>query len=326
MGIKHLNSFLKDNAAKAIKTISLSELSGKKISIDINNYMHKYAAEDTLIENMYSMLSIFRYYNIIPIFIFDGKPPPEKKELLLKRREHRKESMEEYNRLQNTFSEITDENEKQDTLSKMNTLKRSFVQITKNDIEIVKQLITAYGAMYYDAPGEADELCAFLAIKNKVWATLSDDMDMFVYGSPNIIRYLSLMNHTAVCYNMNVILQELGITQKDLREICVLSGTDYNNININNSKNNINLHNTLKLFKKYLKEIKKKNINQTTSFYDWIFSNTSYIDDYDLLMKIYSMFDLNLKTFETIKIAYSSIMKSEIKEILKKDGFLFPFT
>ena len=30
-------------------------------------------------ENMYLMLSIFRYYNVIPIFVFDGKPPPEKK-------------------------------------------------------------------------------------------------------------------------------------------------------------------------------------------------------------------------------------------------------
>ena len=31
------------------------------------------------------MISLFRYYNIIPIFIFDGKPPPEKTQIIMKR-------------------------------------------------------------------------------------------------------------------------------------------------------------------------------------------------------------------------------------------------
>ena len=62
----------------------MSELSCKKIVVDISIYLYKYEAENALLENMYVMLSIFSYYNVIPIFIFDGKPPPEKKELLQK--------------------------------------------------------------------------------------------------------------------------------------------------------------------------------------------------------------------------------------------------
>ena len=79
MGIKHLNRFLRDNAQSSIKMISLKELSGKIIAIDISVYMYKYMSENSLLENMYLMLATFKHYNIIPVFIFDGKPPEEKK-------------------------------------------------------------------------------------------------------------------------------------------------------------------------------------------------------------------------------------------------------
>jgi 5'-3' exonuclease len=328
MGIRYLNRFLRENAYPSIKMISLAELSGKKIAIDISIYMYKYAAENTLIENMYAMLSMFRYYNIIPIFVFDGKPPAEKKELLLKRRSDRKESLDEYDKLQNILKNNNDieEYEKQEILGQMDILKRNFIKIKKTDIDIVKRLIRAYGATYYDAPGEADELCALLTIKGKVWATLSEDMDMFVYGCNHIIRYLSLLNHSAVLYDMKSILQNLGITQKELREICILSGTDYNSLS-DDKKNTHHLNATLKLFKKYYKDKKKENID--LHFYDWLIKNTNYIEDYELLKKIYTLFDLTnnhieVQKFDSIRIANGPIIKTEIEEILKLDGFLYP--
>jgi flap endonuclease-1 len=328
MGIRYLNRFLRENAYPAIKMISLAELSGKKIAIDISIYMYKYAADNTLIENMYAMLSMFRYYNIIPIFVFDGKPPAEKKELLLKRRSDRKESLDEYDKLQNILKNNNDieEYEKQEILGQMDILKRNFIKIKKTDIDIVKRLIRAYGGTYYDAPGEADELCALLTIKGKVWATLSEDMDMFVYGCNHIIRYLSLLNHSAVLYDMKSILQNLGITQKELREICILSGTDYNSLS-DDKKNTHHLNATLKLFKKYYKEKKKENID--LHFYDWLIQNTNYIEDYELLKKIYSLFDITnnhieVQKFDSIRIANGPIIKTEIEEILKLDGFLYP--
>lgn len=323
MGIKHLNKFLKENASDSINFIPLSDLSGKKIAIDISIYMYKYASEDTLVENIYLMLSVFRYYNIIPLFIFDGKPPTEKKELLLKRRHDKKEAEEEFKKLKNTLSNNLDmdETEKHDIMNTMDMLKRRFVNIKKSDVETVKELIRAYGATYYDAPGEADELCAMLTIKGKVWACLSEDMDMFVYGCPRVVRYLSLLNHTAVIYDMKGILENLGITQKELREICVLSGTDYNNLNDEN-RGSPTLYSTLKYFKKYYKE------KSSMEFYDWLSKNTNYIVDYENLKNIYHIFDLNnghleMKFFENIKISNGPILKDNIISILKTDGFLF---
>jgi flap endonuclease-1 len=323
MGIQFLNRFLKENAPNSIKLTSISDLSGKKIAIDISIYMYKYASENNLIENMYLMLSIFRHYNITPIFVFDGKPPTEKKELLKKRREDKDSAQEEYNNLKTKLdNHDIDYNEKLDILNNMDILKKKFVHICKNDIENIKKLIRAYGATYYDAPGEADELCAMLTIKGKVWGCLSEDMDMFVYGCTRVIRYFSLLNHTIVLYEMKGILEELGITQKELREICVLSGTDYN---INNKSQT--LYTTLKWFKKFLKE-KKKYYENNLGFYDWLIKKYDNIKDIVLLQKIYNMFDLSnnyhIKNFEDIKIKNGPIQKEELMVILKTDGFIFP--
>ena len=40
MGIKHLNRFLRKECGDSIKFISISELSGKKIAVDISIYMY----------------------------------------------------------------------------------------------------------------------------------------------------------------------------------------------------------------------------------------------------------------------------------------------
>jgi flap endonuclease-1 len=324
MGIRHLNRFLREQCSDIIRVTPLSELSGKKIAIDVSIYMYKFESDGALIENMYLMLSMFRYYNIIPIFIFDGKPPDEKMELLRKRRENKQEARAEYDKLNVMLKENPDMDsiEKQEISISMDALKRSFVFISKQHINQVKELIRAYGATYYDAPGEADELCALLVIKKKVWACMSEDMDMFVYGCNRVIKYLSLLNHTVVLYDLNEILNKLGITQSQLREICVLSGTDYN-LYVND-KNAPTLYNTLKLFKKY----KKSNLGDEVCFYEWLLENTKYIQDYEQLKNINLMFDLslsheNLKIFENIKIMNGSVSNNEIQKILKEDGFFF---
>ena len=77
-------------------------------------------------------------------------------------------------------------------------------------------------------------------------------------------------------------------------------------------------------FKKYHNE------NQGIDFYNWLKTNTDYIKDYDSLMKIYGLFELSngchqhLKIFENIQILNGPIIKSDIKNIIKSEGFIFP--
>ena len=320
MGIRNLNRYLKDNCHDSIKCINIAELSGKRIVVDISIYLYKYESENALLENMYVMLSIFRYYNIIPIFIFDGKPPAEKKALLQKRREDRETAQKEYDELKKQLEIKSDYDDKQDIMVSMVQLKKQFVQINKEKIEIVKALIRAHGATYYDAPGEADELCALLVIKKKVWACLSEDMDLFVYGCTRVLRYFSLISHTVVLYYTKGILDELKKSQKEFKEICVLSGTDYN-INVNGNNDKVNLKQTIKYFNKF----KESN---TCDFYYWLKENTIYITDIELLNKINNMFTLDtvndkLHVFNNIKIVNGPIMQDEIKNIMKEEDFIF---
>jgi hypothetical protein len=268
-------------------------------------------------------LSIFRHYNIIPIFIFDGKPPVEKKALLIKRKEDRAEAQEEYVKLKISLESKDDDAEKQDIIVAMDQLKKQFVQINKEKIDKVKCLIRAYGATYYDAPGEADELCALLVIKKKVWACLSEDMDLFVYGCTRVLRYFSLIGHTVVLYYTKGILEELDITQKEFKEICVISGTDYN-IDSDLKSDKKNLRQTFKHFRKF------KTSNNSNNFYDWLSKNTDYISDsdIDLLHNINKLFCLDITptklcAFNNIKIINCSIKQEEVENIMKEEDFIF---
>uniref|UniRef100_A0A6C0IUK7 XPG N-terminal domain-containing protein n=1 Tax=viral metagenome TaxID=1070528 RepID=A0A6C0IUK7_9ZZZZ len=325
MGIRHLNKFLRKNCSNSIQYTNVAELSGKKIAVDISIYLYKYEADGLLLENMYLMLSIFRYYNVIPIFIFDGKPPQEKKALLIKRKEDRVQAIEEFDKLKQLLQNTMEYDDKQEIIANMDQLKKQIVQISREKIEKVKQLIRSYGATYYDAPGEADELCASLVIKKQVWACLSEDMDLFVYGCTRVLRYFSLVGHSVVLYDMKGILGELNMTHKEFKEICILSGTDYN-LHVNDaSKIIVNLDNTIKHFNKY-KSIKDD--TKRISFYEWLHSASDYINDIDLLSKINKMFDLNeehcnLDIFKSIKIVNGPIRQSEIECIMKEDGFIF---
>ena len=137
MGIKNLNKFLREQAKESINIISLAELSGKKIAIDISIYMYKYASEEGLLENIYLMLSVLRHYNIIPIFVFDGKPPAEKKELLIKRKEDKKEAECEYNKLKNQLdNENINNEEKQEIINNMDLLKKSLFILAKKILKM----------------------------------------------------------------------------------------------------------------------------------------------------------------------------------------------
>jgi 5'-3' exonuclease len=333
MGIRHLNKYLRDNCNESIRAMTMADLSGKKIAVDVSIYLYKYESDNMLLENMYLMLSIFRHHNVTPIFVFDGKPPPEKKELLLKRKEDKQEAQQEYNKLKKCLenNDQFDEVDKQEIIASMDQLKKQFIHINKDKIENVKDLIRAYGATYYDAPGEADELCALLVLKKKVWACLSEDMDLFVYGCTRVLRYFSLINHSVVLYYMKGILDELSLNQKEFREICILSGTDYNMNKNTTMDNGVNLSATLKLFAKY-----KAAANNSKSFYEWLQLNSEYISDLELLEKINRMFDLSsdtntnanaknskLDAFNYIKILNGPILDECIQNIMREEGFIF---
>lgn len=293
MGIKFLNKYLRNKCKKtSIYSISLQQLSGKTIVVDSYIYIYKFLGEDKLIEHMDAMVSLLLQYKITPIFIFDGKPPQEKKTLLQQRRDMKREAEGKYKDMLQQIEYGLDETEEMST--QLASLKKQFLKIDQNHLQCVKSILRQYQVEFVDAPGESDELCVQYVKSRRAWACLSNDMDMFVYGTSRVLREFSLTDHSADLYVMDAILADLNMDMKTFRQIMVLSGTDYNPSSTSTS---MNLHETIKWFHEYKQDMKRQSRHNRHNhhqrqydFYEWLVKYTKYIQDYSKLKHVYDMF------------------------------------
>ena len=62
MGIRLLNSLIKKQCGNINSLITLFQLKGKVITIDISIYLYRFKSIDKLMENMYILCSLMCYY------------------------------------------------------------------------------------------------------------------------------------------------------------------------------------------------------------------------------------------------------------------------
>jgi 5'-3' exonuclease len=363
MGIRMLNKFLQDKCKSSISRVNLSELSGKKIAVDISIYLYKFLGDNALLENLYLMISIFRENNIIPVFVFDGKPPAEKNDTIAFRKKTKINARDEYYRLKQMLDDIEsdvavsdcdgggggggggDDDEETVTDIPSNTadirimmdkLKKKFVILKAEHIQNAKMLLQAYGMTYIESPGEADMLCAKLVSKNIVYACLSEDTDMFVYGCSRVLRYLSLTTSTVILYDFQEIIKTLDMTTYEFRQLCIIYGCDYLPKNENQNYKNMTIFNSYKMFRQYKDYLKNMNENnENTSehspepdFYKWLLSQNNDIYSYiNEASKVIDMFDIssydNLELYDNIKIMNGPIHREQLIEVMQKENFIF---
>ena len=307
MGVKLLSKLLKQECNEVTEKLHLSQLYGKKLCIDASIYLYRFKSNDSLLESLYLMCSLFRTYNINVIFVFDGKPGDEKKEEIKIRREDRRNKWIIYDELIQKDN-LTEQDQKQ-----LYKLKRTLTKIKWEDIVKTKQLLDYYGIKYIQAIGEADKLCASLVIKKKVYAVLSEDMDLFAYGSLNVIRYLSLVNHTCIIYNYKQILNKLNINTNEFKLLCTLAGNDY-------FKNNKNIFHYFSLHQKF----KKKKLN--ISWLEWLIAN-EYLEDMepDEIIKTINLYTINsneLSKYKYFIIKNTRYDKEGILNLLQQERFI----
>jgi len=310
MGIQHLNRYLLDHCKKtSIQKVHLRSLANKIVTIDISIYLYKFVAENALLEHLYLMISLLRHYQIVPIFVFDGKPPAEKRELLLKRRLQKREAEEKYQLLKLELDTQTEPDA--DLLKELEALKKQMTSITFEHLQQAKDLMDAYGVHYICAEGEADVLCVQLVKSGKAWGCMSDDMDMFVYGCPRVFRQLSMMNHNIMFYDTSAILGDLGMDFKTFQQIAILSGTDYS------AESNHSLKKTMQHYQDYKKSDKDE------SFCTWLKKTTDYIDD-DVFEMVIGMFEVeDLGEMYLHEYANHPINMHTLQTIMATDGFVF---
>jgi flap endonuclease-1 len=323
MGIKNLNKLLtKYCTSNAIQPITFQQIAHKTIAIDASIYMYKYIEKEELVEKMHLMIATFtQKYNITPIFVFDGKPPEEKKELIDKRREKRKEAQHEYNTLKHLLNQKRDYSSDMsssfiDYEQRLMTLKKQSVKIQEYHVRKMKRLLNAMGIQYIEAEGEADTVCTELVLSNKVYACMSEDMDMLLYGCTRILRQSCFVNHSALLYDTSKILEEMNISLPLFRRMILLAGTDYN-------KPIMEMHQAYDLYLQY----NSLDMNMGISFYEWICREhpSKYEIDIDELEKTNRLFELSMENTNKLEIVdYANSVKNhdELQIMLQEAGFI----
>jgi len=243
--------------------------------------MYKFKAYDRLKINMTRLVKMFMRYHITAIFVFDGKPPPEKNAVIRCRHRSKCEAERRYCLLDAMLSEDLCLDDKDKITKEMEILRKQMVRIGADDNKLVRGIFDTHNIQYITAEGEADRLCAEMLCDGRAWACLSDDMDMFIYGCPRVMRHISLRDDTVIFYETDKILQELGMDLATFRRMLVLTGTDYN-------KGNGDVFMSDQWANEYIAMM--KGVNDPVDFYEWIANDKKTIIDRTVLERTCNMF------------------------------------
>jgi flap endonuclease-1 len=180
------------------KDIRLEELQGKLLAVDANNMLYQFLSlirtpsgvsltdrEGRTTSHLAGLLfrstRLMLEYDLRFVFVFDGPPHPFKQRVLAERRAVREKAI----------SEWTSALERHD----FQTAWSKAVMMSKLDESMIrdaKRLLSCMGVPYVEAPGEGEAQAAFIARRGDVWAANSRDYDTLLFGSPRLVRYLTI--------------------------------------------------------------------------------------------------------------------------------------
>ena len=235
MGIRGLTGWIRWAAPPAIKTPNWASFSEKRVGIDILGFLYKAKANKTHpITYIAHLIAKCREYNIIPVPVFDGKPPDEKRETIRQRNEVRLKNDMKRQQLTTDMENATMTAEQRDTLTKeIGALTVSSIYVTTDERDEVKRLLYAAGVIFLNANGEADNVLAYLMRRGELDAVMSNDMDLLARGVHTLLvpERMGVPGDTSgwIAYELNNILEYAGLTYLQFLEMCVLMGSDYTN-------------------------------------------------------------------------------------------------
>ncbi len=296
------------------REIGWGEMGGKKIAIDAYNALYQFLAVirqpdgKPLMDSKGRITShlsglYYRTINLIergirPIYVFDGKPPEFKRKELEKREELKKEYFKKFMEAKELGLE-----------EEMAKYAKMTMRLTKDMVEAAKKLLDAMGIPWVQAPSEGEAQAAYMCKKGDVWASASQDYDSLLFGSPRLVRNLTISGKRKLPRKdvyveikpemiiLEEVLKGLGITREQLILIGILVGTDYNPGGIKG----IGPKTALEYVKRY------KTLENLRKVIRW---------DFDISMEeIYNWF-LNPAVTDDYEIKFSSPDKEKILKIL----------
>lgn len=231
--------------AEVKENISLGELANKRVAIDAFNTIYQFISiirgpDGTPLTDSKNRVTshlsglFYRTTNmleqgIVPIFVFDGRPPILKRRTLEARENRREEALAAY--------------EKAKAKGMIEEARGYAVASTKINEWIIsssKELLTHMGIPYVQAPSEGEAQAARMVRDGLVYAAGSQDYDLFLFGADVIVRNLTITGKRKLPGKSIYIDVEperiflkkfrdnIGLTQKQLVWMGMLIGTDFN--------------------------------------------------------------------------------------------------
>ncbi len=227
------------------RTVELSELAGKSVAIDAYNTIYQFLSiirqpdgypltdDQGRVTSQLSGL-LYRTANLIeagiePVFVFDGKPHPLKSDTLSERRERREKAVEEWQK-------AVEEGDMKRAFSKAQQTSR----MTDDVRDSSRMLLELMGLPCVDAPSDGEAQAAYMCSKGDVYAAASQDYDSLLFGAPRLLRNVTITGRRKVpgkdlyrdvrteVIESKEFLDELGIDRRQLVDMCILMGTDFN--------------------------------------------------------------------------------------------------
>lgn len=252
MGITDLNSIL--NEVPHTMKVSLTDFRGKRIAIDASMWMYanisicqkeyitkmpdplqpidREAIINTCKGILVKFISRFCKYGITLVFVWDGKPFPEKEIYRKLKRSKDKE------RQLDKISELRVKLESSHPLARLPSEIKAYkdalcrhVQITAQEIKMMRLFIENAGIPSIISPNEAEKLCSALAQEGIVMGVWSTDTDNYIFGAPLIILGFDGYHEGIECVKISLlgyILHGLSLTHEQLVDLAIMLECDFN--------------------------------------------------------------------------------------------------
>ena len=224
--------------------LRLEDLSGRAVAVDAFNTLYQFIAtirqpdgtplkdRDGRVTSHLSGL-FHRSAALIDIgvklaFVFDGRPPELKEKTLAARRAVKEAAEVEW-------KAALEAGDMKKALSKA-------AQTSRLDDAMVREsqsLLDAMGIPWLVAPSEGEAQMAHMVVRGDVWAGASQDYDALLFGTPTLVRNLTLSKKRRIAGGRSVdvtpelldldgVLSSLGLSREQLVDMAILIGTDFN--------------------------------------------------------------------------------------------------
>ncbi|MEM2121097.1 MAG: flap endonuclease-1 [Candidatus Woesearchaeota archaeon] len=241
---------------------------------------------------------------IKPVFVFEGKSPELKHRIQKLRAAQKEEALKLY-----------EEAVEKGLIEEARKYASRISKLSPEMIQESKELLSALGIPWIDAPSEAEAQASFMVKKGDCFAIASQDEDSLMFGAPKLIMNLSVTGRkkiqNKVLYEkvepeiilLDENLNNLGIDHEQLIVLCILIGTDYNPGGVSG----IGPKRALELVRKYGKN------------FDQIFKNVSW--DFDFSWQEVFETIKNIPVTENYKLNWHEINLDKTLKILLEHDF-----